>query len=312
MNKLLTIVMPTYNRAEMLDANISNISRFSLFENIDFIVCNNGSNDDTQKVLDKWAEQLPNLRVINHETNVLYDRNVASGYMTVETKYCWLMGDSRTIDEVNFDKILKTIDEEQPQVLIINDDQGNAGTENKSYKDARELLREIGWYLTLQCSFIIRKDSFSLERCQRYFDTNFEHEGVLFDYLSTYEEVNVIVRPSIHICPLNVKNKVNNAWGKEPFDIFVRSWFSFIMSLPNKYTLEDKLYCIKQHERHQHLLSPSSIIRGRLSGVMTFKDYSPNRALMRFAVDYPLFVSDLISWLPPMPRLYKWLKSILK
>lgn len=312
MNEIqLTFILPTYNRSQMVDENLKRLSELSKVFDFKVIVCNNGSTDDTRNVLEKWSSQMDNLQVIHQDKNVFYDRNVTSGYMNVQTPYCWVIGDSRTIEAECLSEMIETLRKSEPDALIINDESRNLGQKPIQYNDCREFLREWGWYTTLLCSAVIKASYLNYERCQRFFDTHFEHFGVLFDLLAVPETVNIMLAPCIHITAITVGNKSSNTWGRTPFIYFVNRWFSVVMQLPNKYTLEDKLYCLKQHDRHQKLFSPVNLIKGRLSG-MTFEDYPGGRSLMKFVIDYPVIVVDFIRCIPTMPKLYQFLRKTFK
>ena len=146
----------------------------------------------------------------------------------------------------------------KPLAIIINDSVGNAGEKDVVYSDCNILFRELGWYTTLVCSCIINRDFISTERCKRYLDTNFLHEGIFYDYLAFQETINVHLLSSIHITNLP-RFKSGMSWRVTPFLVFGKCWFSFVMSLPYIYTLDNKLHCIKEHNNHQHIFNPSDL-----------------------------------------------------
>ena len=300
---ILSIIIPTYNRSKMLDECLSHL--YVLYQETQFklIICNNNSTDETLNVIKKWEDCFSDLTVVNHDNNLLYDRNFASGYRQVNTEYCWLLGDSNYVDKENYRKILDVLISRRPHSLVLNDADRTLLGDDIIYTDCNQLLYDLGWYTTLLSSCIIRKEFLSEERYQRYYDTCFLHEGVFLDYLSSIEEFSVHVMPSIHMSEIRIENKYNSGWRQTPFLVFGKCWFSFIMSLPFKYTVENKLHCIKEHNRQRKIFSPRQIFKNKISGRFGYKDYTESRKYLKFVIDTPLIVYDIINIFPPMPKL---------
>lgn len=311
---LLTIVIPTYNRASMLEECLSRVKILSDSLAFDLIVCNNASTDQTSEVLAKWELIIPRMRVVNHKENVFYDRNVASGYLQVKTDYCWLLGDSYTIDIISLKEIYETLLKKRPSAVVVNDSVDSLGGVYKEYTDANDVLRELGWYTTMLSSCIMRRDFISKDRCERYYDSGFIHEGVFYDYLASVESLIVLTLPKVQLSHLSIgkEEKAATGWMRTPFVVFGKRWYSFVMSLPYHYSIENKLHCIKAHDRHQHVFSPWVLFKNKLSGYTTFVDYKEARPFLKYIYDYPLLITDLISLVPSMPRLYSLVKKCIK
>lgn len=294
----------------MLDDSLSYLYSLNQEYVFDLIICNNASTDDTLNVIGKWKDQFNNFRVINHSTNLLYDRNFASGYRCVETQYCWLLGDSYYIDIENYRKVIYILNTQKPQALIINDSDKSLKQDNHIYTNCNDLLHDVGWYTTLLSSCIIKKEFLSEERFNRYYDTFFLHEGVFFDYLSTCDVINVYMVSSIHMNEIKSENKYTSGWRKTPFLVFGKCWYSFIMSLPYKYKVENKLFCIKEHNKRRFILNPRTILKNKMLGVFQYEDYPDARSYLKYVVDEPIIIYDLIYHFPPVPRLCSVLLKI--
>lgn len=300
-DKLLTIIIPTFNRCDMLDVSLSQLERLSRSFVFDLVICDNASTDKTPQVLQKWIQKIPNVRVVRHPQNVFYDRNVASGYQLVETAYCWVLGDSNTIEAEDMQIMIDMLQTRKPQALIINDSWDSVNGFREVYTDANLLLKELGWYTTLLCSCIIGKEFLVKERYERYFDSGFIHEGVFYDYLAFAEKVAVHLVQPVHIKPILV-DKSGTSWRKVPFRVFGKQWFAFVMSLPYMYSLENKLYCIKQHDGYRHIFSPRLLLRDKWRGYASFSDYRDARPILKYVCRYPLFITDLISMIPALGK----------
>ena len=305
----LTIIIPTHNRADIIDANLNNLSKLYGKYKLKLIVCDNASTDNTSSVLNYWKERIHSMQIISHDKNVLFDRNVTSGYLKVDTPYCWVLGDANTVDVNNFEKIVKAL-RKSPQAVIINDPKKSVMIEDTIFTNPKTLFRELGWYTTLLCSCIINKDFITEDRCARYFDTGFVHMGVFYDYLANFEEINVHLLSSITVTSIQLGDKSSNSWKRIPFEVFGKRWFSFVMSLPYSYGIDDKFYCIRQHDKNQHVFAPWSLLVYKITGYCSFEDYHDARHILRFIYRYPLIITDIISILPSFPFLTPFLKGI--
>ena len=74
----VSIVFPAYNEAENIARVVDDFAAMLNGISAELIVVNDGSSDDTQRVLD--ALPIPNLRVIEHTTNLGYGAALRSGF----------------------------------------------------------------------------------------------------------------------------------------------------------------------------------------------------------------------------------------
>ena len=92
----LSVVMPVYNGSVHLRASLESISR-QTYRDFEAIVVDDGSTDDTPRLLDKWARRDPRFRIIRHPTN----RNVACARNTgLDAAQCTLVAQADA-DDVN-------------------------------------------------------------------------------------------------------------------------------------------------------------------------------------------------------------------
>ena len=104
MNKLLTIAIPTYNGSNtictMLDILLPQVS-----EEVELIVCDNCSTDNTFEIISKYSEQYP-IRYIRNEKNIGPDANFLKCMKLAEGKYTFLLSDDDILIEGALVKIL--------------------------------------------------------------------------------------------------------------------------------------------------------------------------------------------------------------
>lgn len=93
--KLLSISVPTYNRAEDLDRCLGSILSQvgGLEEFVEVYVSNNASTDNTREVIQKYLREGYPLNALENATNLGHDGNLEILYETAQTPYFWLFGD---------------------------------------------------------------------------------------------------------------------------------------------------------------------------------------------------------------------------
>ena len=96
---LLTIAVPTFNRADLLGRLITSIiSQPPFGSSIELLICDNASDDGTPAVVRKFQESVPSIRYIRNESNIGPDRNFLKCFTEASGKYVWIMGDDDVVE----------------------------------------------------------------------------------------------------------------------------------------------------------------------------------------------------------------------
>ena len=95
LTKLLTIAIPTYNRASYLAPLLEELGAqwAGLEAEIDIFVSNNCSSDETPRILDAFAARHPSAIVVTNASNLGADGNIAACFAKSDSKYVWVLGD---------------------------------------------------------------------------------------------------------------------------------------------------------------------------------------------------------------------------
>ncbi len=310
--KSLTIIIPTWNRARYLEKNLEILDSY-LKRGLDFkiLVCNNGSTDGTNNILTKYSNH-PKVKIINHPENIKFDRNVASGYLNFDTDFCFCLGDYRTLSYESLDLMIKTINDEDIDALVINNSI-KADIPETYYSDVNEMISDIGWSLTNISSCVIPKRFITEERCKRYYDSLFIHFGVFVDALCAQETIRVKYAPSIEkdIIKIPSDELQPHGWSSNTCTVWCKYWTAFVMSLPWKLTIDSKYKVIKDANIIYRFLSPGKFIYAKINrNEGFFRDYRENRLFMPLVSSIPLYVYDIISLVPSF--LFQFMRPVLK
>lgn len=105
--KLLTIAIPTYNRAYYLEILLNSIlCQYKEYKsNIELIISDNASSDNTSEIINNFIKNGLDIKYYKYEQNLGPDRNIANCFIKSSSKYVWIIGD----DDILEDNVLKLI-----------------------------------------------------------------------------------------------------------------------------------------------------------------------------------------------------------
>lgn len=124
---LLTIAIPTYNRASYLDLCLKRISEeiAGLSEDrrclVKVYVSDNASMDDTPKVIAQYqGMQAGAFKAVCNSQNIGPDSNIAQCYESAITPYVWIMGDDDVLLPGGLGLVLDALLREEIDILYVN------------------------------------------------------------------------------------------------------------------------------------------------------------------------------------------------
>lgn len=108
---LLSICIPTYNRAASLGRTLGNLKAeiSGLEGKVEICVSDNCSPDDTKKAVAKWKKQLP-ITYNRNQSNMGYDINVLRAMQAAKGEFCWFVGDDDAIAKGTVKRLLSDIE----------------------------------------------------------------------------------------------------------------------------------------------------------------------------------------------------------
>ncbi len=242
---LLSILITTYNRSHFLDQLLQ-----SLYDNncvrsdIEIIVLNNGSEDETDIVLQKYKKLLTNMRVYREKTTLEF----TGGYFLLSSlakgEYVWFIGDD--------DYLLQKIDKTLLKYLK---------------------LRNIDIAL-LNMDFYLQETPFSsryiVSQRKNWFkkDENFIYEN----YVNFFRDVNdpcaLLTQISVCVCKRNIFKRFCNRESLHKYDKsnshHVYIYMSVLRRSKNILYINDKMMCLRVGECSVSFLS----LEGRKQRIM--------------------------------------------
>ncbi|HTW96197.1 MAG TPA: glycosyltransferase [Candidatus Methylomirabilis sp.] len=125
-NPLVSIIVPTFNRAAQISLFVKSVARQG-YENIELIIVDDGSQDETKKVIEACAKENPNLiiRLISQKHGGM-TRARNNGFLNSRGDYCWFLDSDMELPigkEVE-ECIRKCVDEHFDALMIPERSQG--------------------------------------------------------------------------------------------------------------------------------------------------------------------------------------------
>ncbi|MFA6203440.1 MAG: glycosyltransferase family 2 protein [Gallionella sp.] len=123
---LLTIAIPTYNRAEFLDLCLTRIGeeleilREEQRNSVKIYISNNASTDNTTEIILRHRLNANGeFEVINNPKNIGGEHNVVQCYTSAQTPYVWVLGDDDVILNGGLKKVLDVLSKNNVDLLYL-------------------------------------------------------------------------------------------------------------------------------------------------------------------------------------------------
>ncbi|NTU53273.1 MAG: glycosyltransferase family 2 protein [Chlorobiaceae bacterium] len=294
---MLSIALPTYNRAGFLDVFLSIHSSMLQKHGVCLIISDNASTDNTRDIVEKYSERYPVIKYYRNEQCCIPDKNFEIVLRYSETEYVWLIGDTYQVTEEIVISVLDAVRKDTYDALILNVSGRVSGVTPQVYTDRNKLLSDIGWHMTCLGSMIYSKPLITASNYNRYNDTSFLQTGIMFEYLSS-KEIKVKWMPEHSVNGIRVEGVKKTSWEDHRFELWTKRWANFVFSLPAAYDLDAKLKCAMDHGLKAEVLDFRTLARLRKRGQYSMDVYRQYSRYFPFTVSYPDYIMKLIAILP--------------
>ncbi len=231
----LSVCIATYNRAAFIAETLDSILGQMTAE-VELIVVDGASSDNTQEVVARVAARYPVLRYYREKVNsgVDGDYDKAVGYAAGE--YCWLMTDDDVLVPEAISRVLAALDG-RADLVVVNSEVRNADLtatlvsprldvhEDLEYGADRseDFFARTATYLSFIGAVVVRREVWLARERKPYYGTQFIHVGVIFQ-TPAIGAVRVIARPLIRI------RNGNAMWTPRAFEIWGFKWATLLWS----------------------------------------------------------------------------------
>src|SRR5579859_7609105 len=125
---LLTIAIPTYNRAPYLKELLLVLFDQLLDEpRFELMISDNATSDETPAVVDEFVKQGLQLRYIRNQTNIGPDANFLQCFEKARGKYVWILGDDDLVLPGAIALVLSSLSQDEYDLVYLSH-KGFSGT----------------------------------------------------------------------------------------------------------------------------------------------------------------------------------------
>ena len=286
-NPLLSIVIPTYNRAVFLNHSLEVHIPLARAHNIQLFISDNASTDETAEVVNKRIKEYPLIKYYHNETNIGMDGNFERVLKYPQTEYVWLLGDTALIPYGGINYILNYISEMNTKCDAIVFNVGNRGSEfpQQDYSDQNKLLSELGWHMTCLSSLVFSSQLIKQANFERYRNTCFIQTGIIFEYIANRRFLIHWIE-TLSVQQFLIEGCVRESWQNQIFEIWTKRWANLIFSLPSSYELDVKLKCIMDHGIKSRIFSLQGLLNLRNSKLLTLEAYKQYSQYFKFTINH--------------------------
>ena len=125
---IISICIPTYSRAEnlkeCLDGFVCQFKNQDISRQVEIIVSDNASEDNTREVVEEFQKQYSNIKYFRNDTNIGSSKNFLSALNKASGKYVWLFGDDDVVEKNSLKLILRKIGAKNYSAILLNFSQG--------------------------------------------------------------------------------------------------------------------------------------------------------------------------------------------
>jgi glycosyltransferase involved in cell wall biosynthesis len=253
MNNLLSINIPTFNRAVFLDENLKKMISLCDKHSVAIYVSDNNSSDNTYDIVKKHQKSYKYLFYRCLEKNMGIDLNMDSVVKMSVAKFSWLFSDDDLIDDDSIEIILNNIKNKNPDFILLNHREKDLKTKklllekyvNIDDKDHiindKTLLSLYAHQMTLLSACVVKTENWKKINFSSYKAKFYFHIHNIFFNLNPDSRIVFIGKPLF--------TKFNgNYWQFDVKELDAVLHFHYprtINDLSNHYKIESKISAIK-------------------------------------------------------------------
>ncbi len=172
---LLSICIPTYNRAYILKESLDSLVSQNRFSEIEVVISDNCSTDCTQEVVAEYVKKYPNIRYFRNGKNI-EDRNFPTVLMKAKGVYRKLVNDSLCYETGALDFLRECVQKNIDNRPFLYFDNGNIRNSDRDFFIAESLaayMDYVSYFITWIGGFgLWEEDCINLQDEFKYCDTH--------------------------------------------------------------------------------------------------------------------------------------------
>jgi glycosyltransferase involved in cell wall biosynthesis len=227
---MLAICIPTYNRAAILQRNLSRIIPQAQANNCPIYISDNASLDNTEQVVKRAKGQYNDIYYVKQTENMGFCRNFEYVLNMADADYAWLLGDDDYIRDGCIEKVLKDLKlYKDSSMFIVNG--GSAlhnlriqGIHSQVFLGKNDIMYKLGAHMSWMSCLLFNKKVVGKVQFSKYEGNAFPHLWWIFASLT--KESAIYWENSWCIEPLGGGHRIADF-----FKVFFVDWYTAIYSV---------------------------------------------------------------------------------
>lgn len=116
---LLALAIPTYQHGHTLPQALDSILASPRASEVEIVISNNASTDDTAEVVAGYVARYPNVRALTQPENVSFDENLARAMESCSARYIWTMSSDDALVEGALDHVLDILGSLERDTILL-------------------------------------------------------------------------------------------------------------------------------------------------------------------------------------------------
>ncbi|RRQ45332.1 glycosyltransferase family 2 protein [Chryseobacterium sp. SC28] len=264
---ILSIVIPTYNRREILQYNLNYILDEIIEFDIPIYISDDSPNDETKVMVENIRKRYSRIFYSKNEPRLGHDKNCIATLKMPNAEYVWYLGDSMIIKKGSIKKILSIIHRHSPDFISFKEQNRRIDIPSGLISKADTIFNDLAWHLTMSGTTIYKKNKIKFENFNLNKFKNFPQLALIFVSFDDNQSKFFWLNESL-ICG-NVNKK--SYWSANVFEVFFKDLENTLTNLPQKYNTKDISKIVKKHNVQSQLFSYSNMIHFRMAGAYNYR-----------------------------------------
>lgn len=268
MKKILSICIPTYNRALQLDKSLESITGqeiFSKINDIEIVIYDNASIDHTSEIVDKYKKKFPSkISYYKQQNNVGASKNFKACLHATNAEYRKLSNDTNIWEAGSVEYIYSLIcrfRQEKPVLFFLNGSL-NHGSDILKTTGVDDFINKVSYFSTWAGSFgVWKEDLESNDDLLKYSETELPHLAFTLNRIEEHNTSYILNKKLFHTqdSPWRKRYSLGEVFGKNYLSILREHSKSISAATYN----QEKLNILVKHilpyyfdARHDFFLEP--------------------------------------------------------
>jgi glycosyltransferase involved in cell wall biosynthesis len=266
-NNKLSIAIPTYNRAEILQFNLLQIIDELIEFQIPVYISDDSTNEETYIVINDLKKKHSLIYYRKNEIRFGHDLNCLHTISFPKEQYVWYMGDSMIIKEGSIEKVLNYIQDKRYDFISCNAEGRDLELKTKIFTNGTELLERLCWHLTMTGVTIYNKNTlldFTKFDVTKF--KNFPQTAIIFENFASKDSSLLWINEVL----IYGNPQKKSYWSTKVFDVFLNDYKRFILNLNEVYSSKSKDIAITSHSITSGIFNYRSFLKYRADGFFNY------------------------------------------